>query len=91
MQKYECNKIFLFKQMNVVGTDTVKLSAKRIEVNVTIALLVHDFVLFVLQVKIGRKSERTKKILMRFYYSCRLFFVRAHAVSLNVKLVCVKK
>jgi hypothetical protein len=38
--------------MDVVGTNTVKLSAKRIEGDAAIVLLVYDFVLFVLQVKV---------------------------------------
>jgi hypothetical protein len=38
--------------MNVVDTNTVKLSAKTNEGNTAIVLLVHDFVLLVLQMQV---------------------------------------
>jgi hypothetical protein len=54
--------------MDVVGTNAVKLSAKRTEDDVAIVCSPSE--------SMKSKSERTKKnTVMRFYYSCRLFFV----------------
>jgi hypothetical protein len=76
-------ELFLFKPIDVVGTNTVKLFAKRIEGDVVIVCSASE--------SMKSKSERTKKYSYTLLLFLPAFFVCVHAVSHNVKLVCVNK